>query len=168
MSKLIKRGLAIVGVLATLIIVAAIAIPYYYKDKFVALIKEEASNSVKAKIDFADVDLSLFTGFPNLKVRIEEIKVKGIEEFEDITLFECPVLAMDVDLIQLWKSESAIPIMAINAIEPVLNILVLQNGKANWDIVKPSEDTGDSADYLVQLQQYGVDKGHLIYNKKKN
>ena len=53
MKKLVK----ILGISFIVLLLAAIVLPYVFKDKIVAVIKEEANKNLNAKFDFKDFEL---------------------------------------------------------------------------------------------------------------
>ena len=62
--KIVKRILIALLVLIILLVGTAIAVPILFKDRIVQIAKEEINKNVRADVDFSDVDLSLFKGFP--------------------------------------------------------------------------------------------------------
>ena len=57
--KVIKNIFKILGFFVVLFLIAAIAIPIFYKDKIVDILKTETNKTLNAKVDFKDVELSL-------------------------------------------------------------------------------------------------------------
>lgn len=92
--KKIAIGIAL---LLVLLIGAAVAIPYFFKDKIVAEIKNTANKELTAVIDFRDVNISLFRHFPKLSVGLEELSVTGTGPFEGVRLLHCPRLDVGLD-----------------------------------------------------------------------
>jgi hypothetical protein len=60
-------------VLIILFVGALVAIPYFFKDEILTTVKTEINKSVNAKVDFADVDISLLRSFPDLSLRLERV-----------------------------------------------------------------------------------------------
>ncbi|HHH49975.1 MAG TPA: hypothetical protein ENK52_03240 [Saprospiraceae bacterium] len=171
-SKLLKRTILFIGILLFLLIAAAVAIPYFYKDEIVAYVKNDVNKNLNARVDFKDVSLSLIKSFPNFHFGLENLSITGKEEFENIKLLDVKELALELDLMSVIKQERPIKIHSIQLNEPEVNIRVLQNGKTNYDIVKTSEsdnntNTSDTSyDFLVQLQSYGIKNGKLSYHDR--
>jgi len=70
---MLRKFLKILLVVIVVLVVAAFAIPYFFKDKIMAIVKTELNKQLNAKVDFKDVDLSLFRHFPRLAVGLERI-----------------------------------------------------------------------------------------------
>lgn len=163
--KLIKNIFKVLGFLVVLFLIAAIAIPIFYKDKIVDILKTETNNSLNAKIDFKDVELSLLRNFPSLSLHIDDLTVDGINEFAGTRLFDAPAAELELDFWKVWGNASSIPVESFSLESPVVNIRVLRNGQANWDIAKPSEtpENAPPIQYLVEMEQYIIKNGQLNY-----
>ena len=122
-------------ILLTIILVA----PVLFKGKIVAVANEQLEKNLNAKASFRDLNLSLIRNFPNLSVRIKELCVSGIDEFEGDTLLAINTVDITVDLISAIKMEN-IDVKKIIIDQPLVNAMVLESGKANWDIVPESEE----------------------------
>jgi hypothetical protein len=166
--KLVKNLFNVFIFLVVLFLVAAVAIPYFMKDEIVQVIKEETNKALNAKVDFKDVDLSLLRNFPAITLSIDQLTVDGVGEFQNIRLFEASNTELELDFWKVWSNASSIPVEAFTLDNPNLNILVLSNGKANWDIVKPSPAAVEETpvDFLVEMEAYAVNNGKLSYVDK--
>ena len=147
------------------IIVALIAIPYFFKDDIEKFIKDEINNSINAKLDYDDVSLSLLTDFPNLHVKIDNIRLDGINEFKEVRLAQIDRFNMSLDAKRLFL-EKDLEIKKIGVDGADINIMVLKNGKANYDIAKP-DTTGTQKpekNYTIKLKSYYVNNANIQYN----
>ena len=81
-----KKILKWSGISLVVLLGIGIAIPFLFKDKILAVVKKEVNKGINAKIEFSDVSLSLFRHFPKFSVRLENLKVTGIGNFEGIEL----------------------------------------------------------------------------------
>jgi len=168
LSKVVKRIFSTVLVLVILIIAVAIAIPYFFKDEILVKIKEEANNTLNAEVDFADVNLSLLRSFPDFSFQMDQLSIVGIDKFEGINLVKAENIDFTLDLMSVIKSDRPIEIQTITFDQPEINILVLKNGQANYDIVKSSEPAEETAEYdfLIQLKKYSINEGNFTYDDR--
>ncbi len=171
--KIMKRIFIVLLVLVVLFVGAAIAIPIIFKDKIVAIAKEEINNNVRAKVDFTDVDLSLFKGFPHLVFSLKDFSVVGIETFEDVKLVSGKSADFKLDVMSVIKSTSPVKIKSVSLISPDINILVLDDGQANYDITVPTDQPVDTTtsqtDYsglVIQLEKYLVENGQFVFDDR--
>lgn len=167
-----KKFLIITISLIVLILGGLIAAPFLFKDKIVALIKEQANNNVNATINFNnDIDLSLIKSFPNFSLSIYDLSVVGINEFEGDTLIALKEFSATLDIMSVIKGDQ-IKVIKIFLDEPVINALVNKDGKANWDITKPSTDTTTAAPdtaetkFNIALKKLEIKHARIVYDDK--
>lgn len=161
-----KKALKIVGVVLLVLLLAIIILPIAFKGKIVAKVKSEINNNINAKVDFKDFDLSLIKHFPNFTLQMEGLSVVGVNEFNGDTLAAIKQLDVTVDVMSVIKG-SQIVIKGISLDQPDINLLVLKNGKANWDIAKPSEPSapsGESSGFKASLEKYSITDGNILYD----
>jgi hypothetical protein len=166
-GKILKNILKAIGILLFVIILAAIAIPYFFKDEILEEVKKVANENVRAKIDFSDVGISMFSSFPDVTVSLEDLKVDGIEVFKGVRLADIKEFEVDLDIMSVINGE----MMKINSVslnEPTLYVKVLKNGLANYDIAIPSEELdtmqSEPTKFEIALSEYSVNNGNIIYD----
>ena len=173
-KSLFRRILKWSGISLLLIIVLLIAAPFIFKDKIIAIVKEQANNNLNAKVDFGEFDLTLFSSFPDFRFKINNVSVIGVDEFKDDTLAFITNLSTDINL----KSVISGGPYGINSIViDKARILgkVLKNGKANWDIAKPSTDstgvpTPESAEptkFAMKLKEFKIKEAYIVYDDQQ-
>ncbi len=171
-----KKGLKIfaigIGSLLTIIVVAAIIIPVAFKDKIKARIESEINGMLNAKVSFTDYKLSLFKAFPDAAFSLDNLSVTGTGLFEGDTL--AAVKSMDIvfNLRSLF-GDKAYEIKSVSVNRPLLNAIVLEDGTANWDIMKETTediegDTLPEASFKVQLREVSMSEGRLRYTDRES
>jgi len=161
-----KISIAVIGLFVVLFAAAA-AIPLFFKKEIDAKIKSSINESVNAKVDFKDLDLTLISSFPNMGIKINNLTVLGIDSFAKDTLANIKQLQLNLNLMSVIKGETY-EIKSINLEEPRILAKVLKSGQANWDIAKKDSaaagtDTAKTA-FKVALQKYAIEKGKIIYD----
>ncbi len=171
--KILKRLLLALAVLVILLIGAAAAIPYFFKDELVTLLKDEINKNVRAEVDFADVSLSLFRSFPDFSLRIEDYSVTGIEEFADVPLAKGEAIGLTLDLFSVFRSEDPIRVKAVELRRPDIKVYVTAGGAANYDIAVPTDERieetaeeGDFSNFRVALESYEITDAALLYDDR--
>ncbi|MEO5681357.1 MAG: AsmA-like C-terminal region-containing protein [Chitinophagaceae bacterium] len=162
-KKIIKITLIVLLVLLG----AAFAAPFIFKDKITALVKKEINNSVNAKVDFKDVDISFFRHFPKVALGIRNLQVTGINEFIADTLFAAKDIDVAVNIMSVIKG-GGYKVYSITVDEPRIHAIVTKEGKANWDIAKPDTAAVTPAaaqkPFQLNLQSYAINNGYLTYD----
>lgn len=163
-----KKVLFGLAIFIFLLLAALIAIPYLFKDEIIAQVKTAANESLTAKLDFSDVDISVFRHFPKLAVGLDNLEItNGPGPFEGVKLVKCERLDVAVDL---WSAIFGDQVI-INGLffkKPDIKIYALSNGAANYDITKP-DDAATAADTEaapVKLEQYGIEDGTILYDDR--
>ena len=161
-----KKALKITGIVLLVLIAAAIIIPIAFKKQITHLVKKEINNNLNAKVEFADVSLSLFRHFPKVSISINDISVVGIEDFKNDTLIAAKNIEASVNLISVIKGKN-IKVSGVYLQSPRIHALVNKDGKANWDIAK-TDSTAASTDstasaFKMTLQKYRISDGYIYY-----
>lgn len=169
---MLKKILIGVAVFFVLFIATLIAVPYLFKDKINAAIKDQADKSLNAKFDYADYDLSFFRSFPDLSFGLNNLTIVGVDEYKGDTLLYIKNFRFSIDLMSVIKQETY-KINEISLIAPNIYATVDKKGKANWDIVKPSTTVDTSTapkaqtKFAVQIKKYDIEKANIVYDDKK-
>ncbi|MBK6988277.1 MAG: AsmA family protein [Bacteroidetes bacterium] len=164
MKKLFKWAAITILVL----LVVLISLPFIFKDKIVAKVKEETNKNINAKVDFGDFDLSLIRSFPNFSLRVNNLSVINIAPFEGDTLIYAKQLDLTIDIMSVIKG-TEISIKKVGVESPIMYFLVNAQGKANWDIAKPSAEPAGAekpSTFKASLQKYSISNGLIVYNDK--
>ena len=143
-----KKFLKILLIIILAILVILIVTPIFFKGKIMEIAKEQINNNLNAKVEFSNLNLSFIRNFPNASIVLKDLSVSGTGEFESDTLLKLKSFAISVDVISAIKMEN-INIKGILIDQPIVLAKVLKDGKANWDIVKETEETGEEVDTTV-------------------
>ena len=166
MGKKIAIG---ISVFMALLLVLLFALPLLFKDKINAKLKEEINNRVNATIDYGDFSLSLISSFPNFTFSLNDLSIAGIDSFKNDTLAYVKNFNFTVDLMSVI-SGNQYKLVALNVVAPNINAIVNYDGKANWNIMKPSASTGSSSsssNFSLSIKKYRIEQGEITYNDKK-
>ena len=169
--RFIKGFLKFTLVLVVLLLVAAFAIPYFFKDKIVAQVKTELNNSVNATVDFDDVDLSLLREFPSISARLENLSVVGKAPFEGVPLATVGGFDLELGFWSVVDSDTPIEVKGVTITEPDVNIVVKRDGTANYDIALTTEAADPDvatvqSPLVIELQRYAIEDGRLRYEDR--
>lgn len=167
-KSLFKRILKWTGITFLLLIIFIVAAPFIFKDKIVQIVKDEANKNLNAKVDFGEFDLTLISSFPDFKFVIKNVMVVGVDDFKDDTLANISSLSLNLNLKSVISGDK----YQVNSlIIDKARILgkVLSDGKANWDIAKPSTDTTKEAPseptkFSLKLKQLKISDAYIVYD----
>ncbi len=165
-----KKFLKITGLSLLFILFLLIITPFLFKGKIVSLIKEEANKNLNATLNFNDdISISLNRSFPRLSIGIEQLSIVGKDTFSGDTLVYLPSFKASLDLMTVINGDK-IDVKSISLSKPCINLIVLENGQANWDIAKADntqavQDTTPSK-FNLALKKLEIEDGYLSYIDK--
>lgn len=154
-----------------LVLAAAFIIPIVFKDDIQAAIKKELDKSVNADVVF-DVDkfnVTLFRNFPNITAEMSDLGVINRAPFEGEVLFATEKFEVEVNLKAILFG-SQLRIKGISLVRPIINVTVLEDGRANYDIAVPSADTvvteEGASEFSFGVDHWEIVEGNVVYNDK--
>lgn len=167
-----KKLLIVLGVLLALFAAAAIIVPIVLHGPIMQMVKDEANKNLDATVDFSDVSLSLIRSFPDLYVGIADLRIVGKGPFAKDTLLSMEKLALDVDIMSAFGPKPKVN--AIELVKPRVKVKVLEDGKANYDIVPPAPDgvkttepEKESGPFNLELDLFRITDAALNYEDRK-
>jgi len=162
-----RKILKISAIVIAALFILALIIPFAFKGKITEAVKKEASSSLNASMDFKKVSLSLIRHFPNFTLNLKNLTIVGKDEFKDDTLANIPSLQVVVNIASVIKG-SNYEIRKIIIDDPRLLFKVLSNGKANWDIVKkteekPQAEPSQPSNFRMTLHKLAINHAYVVY-----
>jgi len=165
--KIVKRIFIGFAVLLLLLIATAVIIPVFFKDKIMALVKKEMNDQLNATADFKDVDISILRSFPRLSVSITDLSIVGKDAFKNDTLIAAKSIDVALDLMKAINGTYDILNIGLNTAR--IHAIVQEDGKANWDITKPTPPSApkEAAPFALKLRKYSIEKTFIEYNDRQ-
>lgn len=168
-----KKFFIILFTIIGLLLIAMAVAPVFFKDDIQKALDEQVSNNLNAKIYYStdDFSLSLFRSFPNLSVAIRNFGVVGVDKFESDTLLAVKTFDITIDIMSAISGEKIV-IKNVLLDEPLINVHVLEDGSASYDIAKPSdtpevaeEETAntESTDISISVEKWAIKDGEIDY-----
>lgn len=169
--KILKIALVVLSLFLALFLAAALLIPRLYKEELLEVVREQANRNLNASLDFKDLDLSLFRQFPLLSVRLDSLSITGREEFEGLELLRAREILVAVSLWDLFRKDQPLDIRRLHLHEPRIHVLVLENGRANYDITVPDslampEEEASAQAIAFSLSDYSIHDGFILYEDR--
>ncbi|AKD02802.1 AsmA-like C-terminal region-containing protein [Pontibacter korlensis] len=155
--------------LALLLAVAAV-VPLLFKDKIKQTLDKEIAKNINAQVIYEtdDVSLSLFRDFPNLSLGVENLSVIGKDSFATDTLARISSFRMGLNLFSVFGNE--LKVNSITLDKPVIRLIALKSGKANWDIMIEDTTATDleadtvASDFNMAIKGWEVNNGTIYYD----
>ena len=166
-----KKTIKIIGITIVVLFAALLILPYAFQGKIEEIVKKEANKMLNAKLDFDKLSLSFIRNFPKATISLNHLSLVGINEFEGDTLVAADKILVTVNLMSLF-GDSGYEISKVLLKQPMVNALVLDDGKANWNVMKESdapetvkteEETAASSFKLV-LKNFQIENASIVYS----
>lgn len=163
-----KNIAKILGIVIVLLMVVVFTAPIIFKDDIKKVIDESIAENINAQV-YYDTDgfsLSLIPNFPNFTFSMSNFGIAGNGVFEKDTLVHVGSFEFVIDLMSVINGEQ-IGINAILLDQPTINVLVLADGQANYDITFPSEEVveeeSEAAAFSVSIDHWQIKKANINY-----
>ncbi|TAE39814.1 MAG: AsmA family protein, partial [Sphingobacteriales bacterium] len=168
---MLKKIIKIFAAFILLIIIAIIAIPYFFKNQINEKIVQAINQKLNAKVSFTDADLSLLKSFPDASINIKNILILNKAPFEGDTLVSLAELNLKMSVKELFKDKNeAMQIDGIDAKNGLVNILFNKDGLGNYDIFikQASTDTTKSKPLALKIKAYSVENLKFNYYDERS
>jgi uncharacterized protein involved in outer membrane biogenesis len=166
-----KKALIIIGVIFVVLLAAAFILPIVFKDDIKAAIDKELAKSVNADVVYEadNFSLTLFKNFPNITAEVRDLGVINREPFAGDILFAAENVQVEVNLKDVLFGDQ-LRLKGITLVRPIINVNVLADGRANYDIAIPSADTvattEESGDFSFGIDHWKIVEGDIKYDDK--
>lgn len=168
-----KKITKIIGILLVCIVTAMAIVPLAFKEKIKEIFISKANEYINAEFGFDDLNISLFKQFPQASVGIEGFWLRGEDEFANDTLANIGNAEVAVNLKSIFGN-SGFDITKILLTDTYLKAIVLEDGRANWDIMFPSEKEEEEIEeetttstFRIQLKKVEVKNLNIIYDDRQ-
>ncbi len=164
MNRRLKLLLVGLSGLVLLLVTAALAIPFLFRDRLDALLKAHVNAAVDATVDWQTLQLSFVRGFPHLRVTARGLRVCNRAPFENLCLAEIDELSARLGLFSLLSD--VIDVRSVSVLRPRVRLAVREDGLANWQITRhdPAAPPGAETSALrIALREYEIAGAHVVY-----
>ncbi len=163
-----KKFFRILFIVALILFLVLLTIPLAFKGQLMEIAKREVNKNVRAEVNWSDFHVSLFKGFPDLRVSMEDMSVKGQGAFENDTLVSFREFSADVDLFSAFSGKVKVNSIILN--RPVITAIALNDTTVNWDISYSSEEVEETEepdtaamDFEINLKEFRIIEADISY-----
>lgn len=162
MKKIIKISVIVFA----LLLVTIVALPFVFQGKIEEAVKTTVNENVNANVAWTDYGLSLLKSFPDMTISLDSLTIIGKGEFEGVALVSIPRLDVSLDIMSLFGDSAQINSFSLK--NPYINVIVTEEGLANYDIAIPSEDvaqetSSEASAFRLALDSYEIENGTISY-----
>ncbi|HEX5973427.1 MAG TPA: AsmA-like C-terminal region-containing protein [Gemmatimonadaceae bacterium] len=135
------------GLLAATVVLALVLLPFLFRDRIASRLKAEIASSVNARVDWRSASVGLLRDFPNASLSLNDLSVVGVQPFAGDTLAAVTDARLVLELgsvVGFLRHGDPIVVREVVLERPRVGLRVLADGRANWDIARPSTATTKS------------------------
>jgi len=165
-KKIIKISSISLGSLILLMVITALILIWFVftPEKLTPIVQKQLKNYVTCETHVKEVELTLFSTFPKLSLRIEEVTlINPMNGAPSDTLLQASSIDMSLN-IRALLFDNKVLINGITLNEATANAYIDSTGKANYLIMKEeSSDTTSKPFELISLQFIAFKNCHVSY-----
>jgi len=130
----------------------------FYQDRIISLFWAEINESLKYPVEAKGTRISFWTSFPNLSIVLDEVVITASDFSQVEPLFRARTVTCELSLLDLMTSH--IKVKRVHASDGSMGLLIDDQGKANYFILKPGTDQGKNVASIflpgIQLTNFGL------------
>ncbi|WP_158961464.1 AsmA-like C-terminal region-containing protein [Myroides fluvii] len=164
-----KIALWVGGIIVGLFLLL-LAAPFLFKGKIQDLVLKTINDNLTATVSFDKVNLSLLKNFPKATVTIDGLTIVNNEPFAGDTLLHAQTIGLQMSVMELFNgADKPMNIQEILLKDAAINVLVNEQGIANYDIALKDEDEKDEEEekedkpFSLALQHYQIENTKITY-----
>ncbi|MCR9172762.1 MAG: AsmA family protein [bacterium] len=170
MKKRLKKILKWTGISLLVLILLLILIPIIFKNQIKEMVVDEVNKNLNAELSVGDFDLTFISTFPDMTIELYNTKLVGKDEFKGVDLVKMKKLTAHVGFWSVIAGDQ-VEVDEIHIEKPTIDIRILEDGSANYDIVKSDEEkTKDEleepSNFKLSLKEYSITDGQIRYADK--
>ncbi|MBE6193966.1 MAG: AsmA family protein [Rikenellaceae bacterium] len=163
-----KRFLKIFAIVLALLFAIVLIIPSLLSGKISDIVKREANAMLNAKVEFAELDISLLRHFPKASLSLLDFSVTGVGDFEGQRLVSGERIEVAVDLFSIFGE--SFEVSKVWLLSPEIHGVIAKNGAANWEIfsASPEEEVvegqaSEPSSFKLSLKQLAIENAKIYY-----
>jgi len=164
-----KKFLRIAGLSLLVLFLLILLLPFLFRGKIADVVQKSLDEKIDAKVLFNpdDLSLSLISSFPDFKVSIRNFGIINKAPFEGDTLFYAEEFGLGLDILSVVSGDQ-IRIRKVFLENAGINVFVLADGQANYNISKPGKEADkaepeSAAAYSLKVDSWEIKNLNLNY-----
>ena len=163
-----KKFLKIFAIVLALLFAIVLIVPSLLSGKISDIVKREANAMLNAKVEFAELDISLLRHFPKASLSLLDFSVTGVGDFEGQRLVSGERIEVAVDLFSIFGE--SFEVSKVWLLSPEIHGVIAKNGTANWEIFSTSpedevveEQASEPSSFKLSLKQLAIENAKIYY-----
>ncbi|MBS1651828.1 MAG: AsmA family protein [Bacteroidetes bacterium] len=166
MWLVIKKTIKYLFILLLILLIAAVSVPFLFKEKIKTAVLKEIDENIYADVNFSELRFSTLKNFPYLTISISDLSIVGVNDFKNDTLAKSKEVSFSINIKSLFK-KGGYEIKKIELLNPLIYARILKNGKANYNIVKQSDTSSskkNKSNFEIDIDKWEITNGRIVYD----
>jgi len=161
----IKRFLLIVFTACLCLIAVGFILAYFYEDEIGTKVVKELSKELKVDLKVKNVELSVFSGFPDASINLDDVLLEDTNKKE---LLKAERLSFRFGLLSLFSDN--IKVHKVGVENGALSLYIDRRGNENFNILKPTkvEKEPTDASFAISLDEAELTNIMLRYQDDRS
>lgn len=164
-----KKFFKYLGISLGVFVLLLLILPFLFKDKIATEVKKAMDENLDAQVILNpdDVSLSLISSFPQFTFSVKNFGIINKAPFEGDTLVFAESFETGIDLLSVMGG-GQIRIRKIGLDKARIHVFILPDGRANYNITKPSEPAkeeapAESTSFALKIDSWELNDLNLDY-----
>lgn len=167
---MVKRFLQFIAISLFVIMALLFLIPILFKDQIKQLVLTEVNKNLTAELSLGEFDLTFLSTFPDMTIELHDTRLLGKDRFKNVELANIKKIQAHVGLWSVIGGDQ-VEIDEIHITNPMFDLRVLEDGTANYDIVKPDslktdKEIEEPGSFKLSLKEYSVSGAVIKYDDR--
>ncbi|MEM0519263.1 AsmA-like C-terminal region-containing protein [Aequorivita flava] len=165
-----KKAFKIIGIILGILLLLLVAAPFIFKGSLEKMLKRTINENLNATVSWSDLDLSLFSSFPDASLQVNNFSIINNAPFKGDTLASGKSLSLNMGIMQLFKnSTETIKVDALFLDEAFVNIKIDSLGNTNYDIAikkdapATTREEETNGGFTFDLKKYEIKNSRVHY-----
>jgi hypothetical protein len=180
---MLRKILIAIAIVFGLLLLTAIVLPFALKGRIMERVQRELDEQIDARVELGDFKISLIRHFPDVSLRLDNLRIIGNEPFERDTLADIGRFYMSLNLRTLIRGDYEVNRVRLD--DGYFLFKLMEDGRANWNIFPGvssdgEEDPGEAhpedepltddepSDFTITLKQMEVRRSTVVYHDDKS
>ncbi|MCD4745301.1 MAG: hypothetical protein K8R58_03285 [Bacteroidales bacterium] len=160
-TKLFKKIFVGIVILFTFLLVTGLLLGFLYEDRIKDIFIKKINENLNIEITVNDIEFSLLKKFPFASIKFTDVKTKElIYDKKTCKLLKAGSIFFYFNIIDIYNKNYKIKNIEIK--DAFINLIVLKDGKNNYQFWKTSADSADSS-FSFNLEKLIFKNVHISY-----
>ena len=159
------RWYHIMGIVGGALLVVLFLVGWLLQSRMETILIREINRQLVVRVEAESISISLLRSFPRARLRFNQVRIPTQSEPEK-PLLEAASVFVDFSMLDMLRKRYTIRYLAIR--DGRLHVMVDEEGLANYNIFKPSDDEEPSKGASFALRKFRIRDVEVMYENRQD